>query len=222
VTMTIHLLDHGELELIDYMGDDQRVVDAARVSVSGEKVRAVRDNEKLIRYLARNEHWTPFEAVRFTFRVKAPIFVARQWMRHRAWSYNEQSARYGEMKDEFYVPSLERLSAGGQSPDNKQASGKELDLDITLKLRRIIADTNLIAYSDYKELLGHGLSRELARMVLPVNLYTGFYASTDLRNLLAFCKLRDHDHAQYEIRVYAKAMRELAREVAPLSVGAAE
>ena len=230
--MQKEVLDHGFVRLVDSMPrhdafdadqpgydwgpGDQRVVDSARVSIAGEQVRPVSSNEKLLRYLLTNEHLTPFEQVRFTFHVKLPIFVARQWMRHRAGSFNEVSARYSVMPDEFYVPALSRMAA--QAKDNKQGSGEALVPGQASYYHGLIRQQSELAYELYEQLINGGLARELARMVLPVNLYTQFYWTVDLRNLIHFLRLRLHSHAQYEIRVYAEALRELARTVAPYTV----
>lgn len=218
------VLDHGFVELVDSMPQrnvgpeldfgtgDQRIVDAARVSIAGEGVRPVNDSRKLIRYLYKNEHMTPFEVVRFTFRAKLPLFVARQWIRHRASSFNEMSARYGQLPSEFYIPEPDRMKA--QSGNNKQGSAGETIQDpeaARTSLRQHCRES----YDLYEGLLARGLARELARMVLPVNIYTKWYWSVDLRNLLHFLHLRLDKHAQYEIRVYAEAMRDLVRPIVP-------
>lgn len=216
----VKVLDHGFVELVDSMGGDQRIVDAARVSIAGEGVRPVSDDRKLIRYLLRNRHTTPFEAVRFTFAVKLPIFVARQWMRHRACSFNEMSARYGQLPNEFYVPSIERLMAGGQSKDNKQASGAQLPHDVAAASKVEIEMAYASAYRRYEALLEIGVARELARAVLPVAIYTQFYWTIDLWNLMHFLRLRLHAHAQWETRQYAEAIVPMATSVAPIAMEA--
>ena len=221
------VLDHGFVELIDSMpaavdvvdvwgAGDQRVVDAARVSITGRGVRAVSDDKKLLRYLLTNRHTSPFEKVRFEFDVKLPIFVARQWVRHRTGSFNEMSARYGVMADDFYVPARDRMQA--QATDNKQGSGDILPIMPAIDAKELIRASSNQAYADYKELLAIGLARELARMVLPVNLYTRWWWTVDLHNLMGFLRLRLHSHAQYEIRVYAEAIRALVRGVAPFTM----
>lgn len=235
--MKISVLDHGFVRLIDSMprdqsheGDssfdenwgpgDQRIVDAARVSIAGQGVRPVSDNKKLVHYMLKHHHTSVFEKVNFEFHVKLPIFVARQWMRHRTWSYNEMSARYGVMPDEFYVPALDRMQA--QAKQNKQGSGDTLPEADAFAAQELIKRSNTEAYQSYERLLNGGLARELARMVLPVNLYTQFFATVDLNNLMRFLRLRLDEHAQYEIRVYAEAMLELARVVAPCAISAFE
>lgn len=214
------ILDHGSITLVSSMGTDQTIVDAARVSIAGLNVKPTSTNERLIGYLMRNEHMTPFEVVRFMFHVKCPIFVARQWMRHRAGSFNEVSARYSEMVDEFYVPSFERMIHGGQSTDNKQGSGTLLDARVNDESRAIMAGSFECAMGEYKALLGMGVARELARTVLPVSLYTQFMWSVDLRNLLHFVRLRADGHAQWEIRQYAEAILPMIEETCPLALEA--
>lgn len=220
ITDTINVLDHGFVRMIDHMGDDLSVVRAARVSYDAAW-RAGEDDgsdAKLIRYLWKNKHTSPFEAVTFTFEVKAPIFVFRQWHRHRTWSFNELSARYRELPEEFYVPDPAQI--GVQSTSSKQAR----DMDGTDRQ----ADAMLIkgacesAFMVYRSLLDRGVPRELARSVLPVATYSHMFASVDLRNLLHFLELRSHQHAQYEIRVYADAMLELIRPLVPTVVAAWE
>ncbi len=219
----IGVLDHGFVRLVDRMGDDLSVVRAARVSYdaawrTGEDSGS---DEKLIRYLWKNRHTTPFEAVQFTFEVKAPIFVLRQWHRHRTWSYNELSARYKELHEEFYVPKPEQIQA--QSASNKQGR----DANVTLPLNpevyaKSMHYANSMSFQTYQALLKDGVSRELARSVLPVATYSHMFATVNLLNLLKFLTLRCDAHAQYEIRVYADAMRDLIRSVVPVCVGAWE
>lgn len=222
----IECLDHGFVRLVDSMGTDISISRAARVSYDAEW-RAGTDegsDARLINYLWRNAHTSPFEAVTVTFEVKAPIFVFRQWHRHRTWSYNELSARYRELPEEFYVPTPE--SVGQQAANNKQMRILG-DVDAEeLKRRKVqvgaIADHCHYAFELYQKLLADGWPRELARSVLPVNTYSHMFATVNLLNLFRFLTLRVHEHAQYEIRVYAEAMLELARGVAPIAVGAWE
>lgn len=212
----VNVLDHGFVRIIDHMGNDLSVVRAARVSYNAAW-RAGADHasdERLINYLWTNKHTTPFEAVTFTFEVCAPIFVIRQWHRHRTWSYNEASARYKEMRDVFYVPAAEVI--GEQAKKNKQARtiGK-----VTFKHkigRRLVFWFCDLSYLLYRLLLWFGWPRELARIVLPLNVYTHMFASVDLLNLLKFLSLRLHPHAQWETRQYAEALRVLAHRVAPV------
>lgn len=210
-----NVLNHGFIRLVDKMGDDSTIVRSARVSY-GDGTKTKREDEKLIDYLLRNKHWTPFEMVVFTFHVKLPIFIARQWMRHRAGSYNEISARYSVMKDEFYVPDYDRIQ--GQSLLNKQCSGELLEIDDQVAAKSMIEIANQNAYETYKDLIDLGVARELARVVLPVSTYTEFYWKVDLRNLFNFLELRLHNHAQYEIRVYAEAITEIIQDIIPMAL----
>ena len=217
----IDVLDHGFVRLVESMGSDLSIVRAARVSY--DAAWRAGDNEgsdaRLIRYLMKNRHTTPFESVVFQFEVKAPIFVFRQWHRHRTWSYNEVSARYTELPEEFYVPRPKHI--GVQSKDNKQAREIEpipFAEDVSEMIELACAD----AFRTYKDMLAKGCPRELARTVLPVATYSHMFAKVDLHNLLHFLGLRLHSHAQFEIRVYAKAMLELARDVCPQAIAAWE
>jgi thymidylate synthase (FAD) len=219
-TNRIDLLDHGFVRLVDSMGSDLSIVRAARVSYdaawrTGEDQGS---DKRLIGYLWRHRHTSPFEAVTFTFEVKAPIFVFRQWHRHRTWSFNELSARYRELPEEFYVPRPELI--GTQSKNNKQARDFATPIAQTESeaSAQIMADTCRLAFQRYKILLGRGVPRELARSVLPVATYSHMFGSVNLLNLFRFLSLRCAADAQYEIRVYALAMLDLAREVVPISV----
>jgi thymidylate synthase (FAD) len=220
----IECLDHGFVRLIDSMGNDLSVVRAARVSYDAAW-RAGEDegsDKRLLNYLWRNAHTSPFEAVSLTFEVKAPIFVFRQWHRHRTWSYNELSARYRKLPEEFYIPDPAKI--GEQSKDNKQARVISLG-DAAMQRRievEIVKDHCRQAFAVYKNLLEKGWPRALARSVLPVATYSHMFATVNLLNLFRFLTLRVHEHAQYEIRVYAEAMRDLARNVAPVCVEAWE
>lgn len=222
----IDVLDHGFVRLVDSMGDDLSVIRAARVSYDAAW-RAGDDqgsDRRLINYLWKNAHTSPFEAVTLTFEVKAPIFVFRQWHRHRTWSYNELSARYRELPEEFYIPDPALI--GEQSASSKQARVIELGDADSLPTRevevKLLRDQCEAAFRLYRQLLGASWPRELARSILPVNTYSHMFATVDLLNLLKFLTLRVHEHAQYEIRVYAEAMRDLARAVAPVSIEAWE
>lgn len=199
------LSNQGFVELIDRMGNDMSVVRAARVSYAGDDDigRAAELDQKLIRYLIKNKHTSPFEHVVFTFHIKAPIFVARQWMRHRTWSFNEISARYTKLDDDYYLPDVWRR----QSKKNKQVStGEILDQDAANgAYMKLVSDAN----ATYDSLLRMKVSREMARMVLPVGVFTRFYATVDLHNLLHFLELRNHGHAQHEIQEYAQAIEQL-------------
>jgi thymidylate synthase (FAD) len=218
----IDVLDHGFVRLVDYMGSDLSIVRAARVSYDAAW-RAGEDegsDSRLIDYLWRNRHTTPFEAVEFQFEVKAPIFVFRQWHRHRTWTYNELSARYRELPGEFYVPLPQNI--GMQSKDNKQARDLSIETNAARVNAEIMRQTNAAAFSVYKRLLSDGVPRELARSVLPVATYSHMFAKVDLLNLFKFLDLRLHSHAQYEIRVYAEAVRDLIRPIVPTAVAAWE
>lgn len=213
------VLDHGLVRLVDYMGNDLSIVRAARVSYDADW-RTGEDegkDEKLISYLLKNHHTSPFEAVTFTFEVKAPLFVFRQWHRHRTWSYNEVSARYSELPEEFYVPELSDITH--QSTSNKQMRTNEQH-DNALLMQSYMRKSMMDAFALYKELLAQGCPRELARSVLPSSTYSRMFATVDLHNLFHFLRLRLHEHAQKEIRVYAKAMLELVEPVVPYAVAA--
>lgn len=217
----IKLLDHGEIELVDHMGDDSSVVRSARVShaanmKTGEDSAA---DSKLVGYLYRNGHTSPFEHVIFTFRVKAPIFVFRQWHRHRTWSFNEVSARYTELPEEFYTPALDQI--GMQDVKNHQSrTGENNPFSEAIRGRMRAAGRK--AFMDYKVLLDQGCPRELARTVLPVATYSEMYATIDLHNLLKFISERTADGAQYEIQVYANAMRKIITPLVPAAMAAWE
>lgn len=215
----IEVLDHGYVRLVDHMGGDLSVVRAARVSYDAAP-RAGEDegsDARLINYLWKNRHTSPFEAVQFTFEVKAPIFVFRQWHRHRTWSYNEVSARYTELPEEFYVPEVNQITT--QATDNKQMRTDEIHPEGEL-FQSVMKSENERAFISYQYLLKEGCPRELARSVLPVATYTHMFASVNLLNLLKFLNLRTHEHAQYEIRVYAEAMLKLIEPVAPACIKA--
>lgn len=218
----IDILDHGFVRLIDHMGDDLSVVRAARVSYdaawrAGEDQRG---DERLIRYLWRNHHTTPFEAVTFTFEVKAPIFVFRQWHRHRTWSFNELSARYRELPEEFYVPAADVL--GRQSSNNKQGRDHLDEVSSVWAASQIerIRKQCASSFDVYRELLAMDVPRELARSVLPVSTYSHMFATVDLLNLFRFFTLRCDTHAQHEIRVYADAMTTLIEPIVPVCAAA--
>ena len=221
----IPVLDHGFIRVVDYMGDDGAVVQAARVSY-GRGTRRVSEDRGLIRYLMRHRHTTPFEMCEIKYHVKLPIFVARQWIRHRTANVNEYSARYSILDNEFYIPEPENLAA--QSSVNRQGRGEVLTGDEARRVLDLLRTDAETAYAHYLEMLNEddageaiepgrgGLSRELARMDLPLNVYTQWYWKIDLFNLLHFLGLRADDHAQYEIRVYAEAMLETVKRWVPL------
>ncbi len=210
------VLDLGFVQPIDYMGNDFDIVQAARVSY-GPSNRKVHDDRGLLRYLMRHRHTTPFEMCEVKFRCKMPIFVARQWIRHRTANVNEMSLRYTEAPDEFYLPALEHVAL--QSRDNKQGrDGAALDHDLRAEVRRLMKAEQDDAYAAYERLAGAlGIARELARTVLPVSLYTQWIWKIDLHNLLHFLDLRLDPHAQLEIRVFAEKMAEFTRAWVPLA-----
>jgi thymidylate synthase (FAD) len=215
------VLDHGFLRVVDYMGDDGAVVQAARVSY-GRGTKAANEDRGLIRYLMRHRHSTPFEMCEIKYHVKLPIFVARQWIRHRTSNVNEYSARYSVMDREFYIPSPEHLAA--QSSTNRQGRGDVLEGEEAREVLRLLREDATRNYDHYAWMLNEGedpsrsgLARELARMNLTLNTYTQWYWKTDLHNLFHFLSLRADSHAQYEIRAYAEAMLETVKAWVPLS-----
>ena len=213
-------LDKGFVRLIDVMGDDNAIVQAARVSY-GSGTKKVHEDRGLIRYLMRHLHTTPFEMVEFKFHMKLPIFVARQWIRHRTANVNEYSGRYSEMKDEFYVPATEQIRA--QSAINKQGRADEsFAPEESDRVRSMMRTTQEHLYSEYQELLDTSLAREIARINLPVSNYTEWYWKIDLHNLFHFLRLRIDSHAQYEIRVYGEAMAQIVKAAVPLAYEAFE
>jgi thymidylate synthase (FAD) len=217
------VLDHGFIRVIDYMGDDSAIVQAARVSY-GAGTKHVQNDEGLIRYLMRHWHSTPFEMCEIKLHVKLPVFVARQWIRHRTANVNEYSARYSILDREFYIPAPEHLAA--QSTVNNQGRGDVLQgAEAARVLEMLKRDANT-AYDHYEAMLSQdgqqGLARELARMNLPANIYTQWYWKVDLHNLFHFLRLRADPHAQYEIRVYAEAIAACVKDWLPLAYAAFE
>ena len=235
----IPVLDHGFIRVIDYMGDDSSIVQSARVSY-GKGTKKVSTDEGLIKYLMRHRHSTPFEMCEIKYHVKLPIFIARQWIRHRTANVNEYSARYSILDKEFYLPAKEQLAA--QSQSNRQGRGDILQGKQAEDVLNILKDDATRTYDNYEKLLNErfdgtkidenkvGLARELARMNLTLNTYTQWYWKTDLLNLLNFLFLRADNHAQYEIRVYADKMLDTVKKWVPITyqafmdyrVGAAE
>ena len=214
------VLDKGFVRLVDYLGGDARIVQAARVSYQ-EGTKTVREDGALIDYLVRHKHTSPLEQVVLTFHLKLPIFVARQWLRHRTARLNEISGRYSVMRDEFYLP--DEAQVRRQSVANKQGrSDEEVPAELRAKTLELLQTGQQGAYTAYQELLDEDVARELARVNLPLSLYTEMYWQIDLHNLFHFLRLRLDAHAQYEIRVYGEAMAELARAVAPLAYRAFE
>ncbi len=217
------VLDHGFVRVIDYMGDDAAICQAARVSY-GKGTKSVQNDEGLIRYLMRHWHSTPFEMCEIKLHVKLPVFVARQWIRHRTANVNEYSARYSILDREFYIPAPEHLAA--QSVVNNQGRGETLEGEEAARVLEILkADSNR-AYDHYEQMISDeeqsGLARELARMNLPANIYTQWYWKVDLHNLFHFLRLRADAHAQYEIRVYADAICEMVKDWVPAAYSAFE
>ncbi|HLY46841.1 MAG TPA: FAD-dependent thymidylate synthase [Stellaceae bacterium] len=220
------VLDHGFVRVVDYMGDDGAIVQAARVSY-GRGTRRVSEDQGLINYLMRHRHTTPFEMCEIKYHVKLPIFVARQWIRHRTANVNEYSARYSILDNEFYIPAPEHLAA--QAATNRQGRGEIIEGDAARRVLALLRDDAERAYAGYAELLNEdaagnprdpswpGLARELARMNLSLNFYTQWYWKTDLHNLLHFLSLRADPHAQYEIRAYADVMLETVKRWVPMA-----
>ena len=214
------VLNHGFVRLVDYMGGDSRIVQSARVSY-GDGTKTVREDAGLIDYLLRHQHTSPFEQVILTFHVKMPIFVARQWIRHRTARVNEISGRYSIMRDEFYLPA--DMDVAKQSTDNKQGRSTEpVTHQYAAEVQKKLEEGQKQAYSDYSELVETGLARELARVNLPLSLYTEMYWQIDLHNLFHFLRLRLDGHAQKEIRDYAEVILEITRAVAPLATSSFE
>ena len=227
----IEVLDHGFIRVIDYMGDDSSIVQSARVSY-GKGTKKISNDKGLIKYLMRHRHSTPFEMCEIKFHIKLPIFIARQWIRHRTANVNEYSARYSILDKEFYIPSAENLAA--QSAINNQGRGDALTDDEASNVIQILKKDAEQTYSNYETLLNEssegniidesksGIARELARMNLTLNTYTQWYWKIDLNNLLHFLALRADGHAQYEIRVYADAMLDIVKKWVPLTYEAFE
>jgi thymidylate synthase (FAD) len=223
------VLDHGFVRVVDYMGDDAAIVQAARVSY-GRGTRRVSEDKGLINYLMRHRHTTPFEMCEIKYHVKLPIFVARQWIRHRTANVNEYSARYSILDNEFYLPAPEHLAA--QAASNRQGRGEVITAETGRRVLDLLRRDAERAYAGYAELLNEdegggrrdpswpGLARELARMNLSLNFYTQWYWKTDLHNLLHFLSLRADAHAQYEIRAYAEAMIETVKRWVPMAYDA--
>ena len=223
------VLDHGFIRVIDYMGDDAAIVQAARVSY-GRGTRKVQEDEGLIRYLMRHAHTTPFEMCSLKLHIKLPIFVARQWIRHRTASVNEISGRYSLLDNEFYVPPPEQAAI--QASENRQGRGRTLSEAESAYVLNLIHNESVRAYRTYLDLLNQdeegqplragqdGLARELARMNLTLNFYTQWYWKINLHNLFHFLQLRVDPHAQYEIRVYAQAIFAIVQRWVPLAAAA--
>ncbi len=227
----VPVLDHGFVRVIDYMGDDAAIVQAARVSY-GRGTKQVRLDAGLINYLMRHRHTTPFEMCEIKYHIKLPIFVARQWIRHRTANVNEYSARYSVLDKEFYIPAPENLAA--QSDSNRQGRGEVLQGEEAARVLDLLREDAARCYGHYEEMLNQredgtvidegrqGLARELARMNLPLNIYTQWYWKIDLHNLLHFVSLRADPHAQYEIRAYADVLLETLKRWVPITTEAFE
>ena len=217
------VLDHGFFRVIDYMGDDAAICQAARVSY-GKGTKSVQNDAGLIRYLMRHWHSTPFEMCEIKLHVKLPVFVARQWIRHRTANVNEYSARYSILDREFYIPEPSHLAA--QSEVNNQGRGAVLEGEEAARVLEILKADSTRAYDNYEAMISQegqaGLARELARMNLPANIYTQWYWKVDLHNLFHFLRLRADAHAQYEIRVYAEEMCRIVADWVPMAFSAFE
>jgi len=209
----IPVLDKGFVRLIDYMGGDDRIVQTARVSY-GSGTKTVREDAGLIDYLLRHEHTSPFEHVIFELHCKMPIFVARQWIRHRTARLNEISGRYSVMKNEFYLPSREQINL--QSVDNKQGRRKDaVPLELQNKVLELLQSDQSSSFANYEEILNDHIARELARINLPLSMYTEWYWQMDLKNMFHFLKLRMDSHAQWEIQEYARVIADIVKTVCP-------
>ncbi|MFW6328112.1 MAG: FAD-dependent thymidylate synthase [Bacteroidota bacterium] len=214
------VLDKGFVRLVDYMGGDQRIVQSARVSY-GRGTKSVRQDRGLINYLLKHQHTSPFEQVILTFHCKMPIFVARQWVRHRTARINEISGRYSVMEKEFYLPPKDQIRF--QNEDNRQGrSQEEVPAKLQQKVLNLLLQANDRTYKDYEHLLDDNIARELARINLPLSLYTQWYWQIDLHNLFHFLKLRLDYHAQWEIQEYGKVIAEMTKSVAPMAYEAFE
>lgn len=222
---TIDVLDHGFVRYIDHLGSDERICEVARISYKSPSKGSFQD-KKLLHYLWKNKHTSSFEMVKITLNIKMPIFVMRQYVRHRMQNLNEMSARYTELPNEFYIPTKWRK----QDTENKQGSLSNLDWDDNSYYRGIhsknqdlsaeVSNHCIASYKLYEEMLADGVAREMARMVLPINIYTEIYCCWDLKNLMHFLQLREDVHAQYEIQEYAKAIKLIVKELFPWTIEA--
>ena len=216
----IQVLDKGFVRLVDYMGNDERIVQAARVSY-GEGTKITRKSDALIDYLLQHRHTSPFEHVVLELHCKLPVFVARQWIRHRTARVNEISGRYSVMKEEFYLPPEAQVSF--QSEDNKQGrSTTEVPPALRQKVLDLLRKDHGSAYATYQELIKDGIAKELARICLPLSMYTEWYWQMDLHNLFHFIALRADSHAQWEIQEYARVIARIAQAIAPAAYAAFE
>ncbi len=224
----LSVLDHGFIRVVDYMGDDNAIVQAARVSY-GKGTKKVNQDRGLIRYLMRHWHTTPFEMCEIKFHIKLPIFIARQWIRHRTANVNEYSARYSILDKEFYIPQLEHISPQSSQNHQGRTEGQRLSPEEEARVLEILKEDSMRAYDHYEELMNEtadgnvvdankaGIARELARMNLSLNFYTQWYWKIDLHNLMHFLMLRADSHAQYEIRAYADVMIDVLKKWVPLA-----
>jgi thymidylate synthase (FAD) len=213
---TVNVLDHGYVRYIDHMGSDERICEAARISYKSPS-KGKEQDQKLINYLWKNKHTSPFEMIKLTVNIKLPIFVMRQYVRHRMQNLNEVSARYTELPNEFYIPTVWRK----QDEKNKQSSVFANELDHK-SFTYVLEASCKSAYQTYQYLLEKGVAREMARMVLPLNIYTEIYACWDMKNLLHFITLRDDSHAQQEIQEYGKVVKAMCKELFPMTMNAYE
>ncbi|UWI83228.1 FAD-dependent thymidylate synthase [Wolbachia endosymbiont of Howardula sp.] len=211
------VLDHGFIRVIDYMGSDSAIVQAARVSY-GTGTKSINQDEELIKYLMRHCHTTPFEMCEIKFHVKLPIFVARQWIRHRTANINEYSARYSILDNEFYIPNPENIAK--QSDHNKQSRCETFNIEASQKIIDSLKKDTHLMYTHYDKFIRQGVAREIARINLTLNYYTQFYWKIDLHNLLHFLRLRAHPLAQYEMRVYAEVMIDIIKKWVPCAYNA--
>lgn len=220
----IPVLDHGYVRLIDWMGTDERICEAARISYKSPS-KGEESDKKLLQYLWKNKHSSPFEMCKITFNIKLPIFVMRQYVRHRMQNLNEMSARYTELPDEFYIPKEWRK----QDIKNKQGSMVELDWNhindtpgaecsINQSFSQQLLTHCENSYELYKKMISDGVAREMARMVLPINIYTEIYCCWDLKNLTHFIQLREDSHAQFEVQEYARAIKEMSSKLFPWTI----
>lgn len=212
---TIKVLDHGFVRYIDHMGDDKRIVDAARVSY-GSAPQGDEKDKKLLFRLYRDKHTSPFETGKITLDIKMPIFVARQYIRHRMQNVNEYSARYKELPDDFYIPEQWRKQGDSSNKQGSEATNELNHQQISEGVEAFCIE----AYDLYKHLLEIGVAREMARMVLPINIYTEMWVTWDMKNLLHFITLREDAHAQWEIQQYGKAIKEIAQHFFPWTIEA--
>lgn len=211
---SISVLDKGFIRVIDYMGNDNSIVQSARVSY-GKGTKQLNEDRGLIRYLMKHRHTSPFEMNEIKLHIKMPIFIARQWIRHRTANVNEYSARYSMMTDDYYIPSMDKIST--QSNTNKQGRGENLDITDAERIRNSMISNSENLYLSYSNMIDSNVAREISRITLSLNYYTEMYWKIDLHNLLHFLKLRMDSHAQYEIREYANAIARIVAKWVPIT-----